>query len=32
MDRFLIGQALIEDMAIVTADGAFSNYGVKVLW
>ena len=32
MDRFLIGQALIEDMTIITADGAFSSYGVSVLW
>ncbi len=32
MDRFLIGQATIENMTIVTADGAFSSYNVKVLW
>jgi PIN domain nuclease of toxin-antitoxin system len=32
MDRFLIGQAIAEDMTIVTADGAFASYPAKVLW
>ncbi len=32
MDRFLIGQALAEDMTIVTADGAFASYSAKLLW
>lgn len=33
MDRFLIGQAMVEDMTIVTVDGVFSKYaGVRVLW
>ncbi len=32
MDRFLIAQALAEDMTIVTADVAFTNYSAKLLW
>jgi PIN domain nuclease of toxin-antitoxin system len=32
MDRFLIGQAIVEDMTIVTADRAFASYSVKLLW
>ena len=32
MDRFLIGQALVEDMTIVTADGAFANYTARLSW
>jgi len=32
MDRFLIGQALAEDMTIVTADGAFASYPARLLW
>jgi PIN domain nuclease of toxin-antitoxin system len=32
MDRFLIGQALVADMTIVTIDTIFATYGVKVLW
>jgi PIN domain nuclease of toxin-antitoxin system len=32
MDRFLIGQALTEDMTIVTADSAFASYAVRLLW
>ena len=32
MDRFLIGQALVEAMTIVTADGAFASYAAKLLW
>jgi PIN domain nuclease of toxin-antitoxin system len=32
MDRFLIAQALVEDMAIVTLDTVFANYEAKTLW
>jgi PIN domain nuclease of toxin-antitoxin system len=32
MDRFLIGQAISEDMTIVTIDTAFANYPAKLLW
>jgi PIN domain nuclease of toxin-antitoxin system len=32
MDRFLIGQAVAEDMTIVTADRVFASYSVKLLW
>jgi PIN domain nuclease of toxin-antitoxin system len=32
MDRFLIGQAIVEDMTIVTIDRAFSDYSVKLWW
>jgi len=32
MDRLLIGQALAEDMTIVTADGAFASYKARLLW
>jgi PIN domain nuclease of toxin-antitoxin system len=32
MDRFLIAQAIVEDMTIVTADAAFVRYSVKLLW
>ncbi len=31
-DRLLIAQALMEKLTIVSADRAFSKYGVKVLW
>jgi PIN domain nuclease of toxin-antitoxin system len=31
-DRLLIAQAMAEKLTIVTADSAFSAYGVKVLW
>jgi PIN domain nuclease of toxin-antitoxin system len=31
-DRLLIAQAMTEKLTIVTADNAFSAYGVKVLW
>jgi PIN domain nuclease of toxin-antitoxin system len=31
-DRLLIAQAMTEKLTIVTADSAFSDYGVKVLW
>ena len=31
MDRFLIGQAIVEDMTIVTVDGAFASYSAKLL-
>ena len=32
MDRFLIAQALVEAMAIVTLDTAFLNDEAKTLW
>ena len=32
MDRFLIAQALVEDMTIVTLDTVFANYEAKTLW
>jgi PIN domain nuclease of toxin-antitoxin system len=32
MDRFLIGQAIVEDMTIVTTDPQFSKYAAKLLW
>jgi PIN domain nuclease of toxin-antitoxin system len=32
MDRFLIGQAIAEDLTIVTADSAFASYSAKLLW
>jgi PIN domain nuclease of toxin-antitoxin system len=32
MDRLLIGQAIVEDMTIVTADGAFASYAARLLW
>ena len=32
IDRFLIGQAIVEDMTIVTADGSFASYSAKLLW
>lgn len=31
-DRLLIVQATIEKLTVVTADPAFSNYGVETLW
>lgn len=31
-DRLLAAQALTEDIAIVSADGVFSRYGVKRIW
>jgi PIN domain nuclease of toxin-antitoxin system len=31
-DRMLIAQALVEDMAILTADRWFSKYPVQVVW
>jgi PIN domain nuclease of toxin-antitoxin system len=31
-DRLLIAQAMTEKLTIVSADSAFSDYGVKVLW
>ena len=30
-DRFIIGQAIAEDMTIVTADTAFASYSVRLL-
>ena len=32
MDRLLIGQAIVENMTIVTADGAFASYTARLLW
>jgi PIN domain nuclease of toxin-antitoxin system len=32
MDRLLIGQAIVEDLTIVTVDGAFASYSAKLLW
>lgn len=32
MDRFLIGQALVEDMTIVTVECVFASYSAKLLW
>jgi PIN domain nuclease of toxin-antitoxin system len=31
-DRILIAQALIEDMAVVSSDRVFRDYGVRVIW
>jgi PIN domain nuclease of toxin-antitoxin system len=31
-DRLIIAQAIFEDMTILTADRAFTNYPVEVLW
>jgi PIN domain nuclease of toxin-antitoxin system len=31
-DRMLIAQGLAEDLTIVTVDGRFEPYGVKLLW
>jgi PIN domain nuclease of toxin-antitoxin system len=31
-DRLLIAQALTEKLTIISADSAFSDYGVKVIW
>lgn len=31
-DRLLIAQALVEELALVTADKAFKRYGVDVVW
>lgn len=31
-DRLLVAQAKAEDMTLVTADGAVTQYGVKTLW
>jgi len=31
-DRLLVAQALIEDLAIVSADPVFRRYGVKRVW
>ncbi len=31
-DRMLTGQALVEQMAIVTADPAFATLGVQIIW
>jgi len=32
MDRFLIAQAIVEDMTIVTPDGNFGSYSAVLLW
>jgi PIN domain nuclease of toxin-antitoxin system len=31
-DRLLIAQALTESLPILSADRAFTNYGIKLLW
>jgi PIN domain nuclease of toxin-antitoxin system len=31
-DRLLVSQALLEDLAIVSADPIFRRYGVKRIW
>lgn len=31
-DRLLIAQAMTEQLTIVSADGCFADYGVKLLW
>jgi len=31
-DRLLIAQAIVHDMPIVTEDGDFASYGVRVIW
>lgn len=31
-DRLLIAQAEVEGIPLVSADGAFSRYGIKVVW
>ena len=31
-DRLMIAQALVEDMTLVSCDGEFPAYGVKLLW
>jgi PIN domain nuclease of toxin-antitoxin system len=31
-DRLLIAQALVENFAVVTTDGRFSDYGIEVCW
>jgi PIN domain nuclease of toxin-antitoxin system len=32
MDRFLIGQAVVDDLTLVTIDRVFVPYNVKLLW
>ena len=31
-DRLLIAQADVEGLALVTADGDLSDYGVEIVW
>jgi len=31
-DRLLIAQAVMEDIPIISRDGAFSNYPVQIIW
>jgi PIN domain nuclease of toxin-antitoxin system len=31
-DRIIIAQAMLEDMAVISADRAFSDYAVKLYW
>jgi PIN domain nuclease of toxin-antitoxin system len=31
-DRMLVAQAMIEQLAIVTADSAIPRYGVPIVW
>ena len=32
MDRFLIAQAIVEDMTIITIDKNFTSYAARTLW
>jgi PIN domain nuclease of toxin-antitoxin system len=32
MNRFLIAQAIVEDLSIVTADRVLANYSARLLW
>jgi PIN domain nuclease of toxin-antitoxin system len=32
MDRFLIAQAIVEDMSIITIDRIFASYAARTLW
>ena len=31
-DRIIIAQAIVEDLVIVSIDGAFADYAVPVIW
>jgi PIN domain nuclease of toxin-antitoxin system len=31
-DRLLVAQALVEELAVITADPLFSPYGIKCIW
>jgi PIN domain nuclease of toxin-antitoxin system len=32
MDRMLIAQALRHNMAVITSDAVFAQYGVRTVW